>query len=175
MIRVLTPAWWGDQGEQHVGWTDGTDTYCCSSIPCWFVEVPDFEYWGYFHKSDLTVISTKEESVIRSREEFTRKVLFWCQRNLRECPEPKEVDVLWESLEMQDVTDLLYNLQRDDARSAAEEIGFDLDALEKSGDLPEHFWEDVQKGVEAGLGCWSEVMQTAVEEALSAGGIERSD
>lgn len=56
MLRVLMPAWWGDQGKQHIGLTDGMDTYCCSSVPCWFVEVPDCGYSGYFRKSDLTII-----------------------------------------------------------------------------------------------------------------------
>lgn len=55
MTRVLTPLWWAD-GEQHVGWTDAVDAYCCSAVPCWFVEVPDCEYWGYFRKNDLTVV-----------------------------------------------------------------------------------------------------------------------
>lgn len=105
--------------------------------------------------------------MIRDQQDFKDKVLQWCQHNVGECPEPKEVDVLWEILELQDYVERLYILSRDDARSQAEEIGYNLDALEEQGLLPDNFWPDVQKGVESGLGCWDEVMQTAVDEVLS--------
>lgn len=58
MLTVFTPSWW-DDGEQHIGLTDGMDTYCCSAVPCWWVEVPEFEYWGYFQKKDLTVVERR--------------------------------------------------------------------------------------------------------------------
>ncbi len=50
-IRVLTPAWWDK--KQHIGFTDGVDTYCCETQPSWFVRVPSVGYEGYFLKRDL--------------------------------------------------------------------------------------------------------------------------
>ena len=111
--------------------------------------------------------------MIRSYEDFTEELLLWANVELREKLDREEVRKLWEILGMHDLTERLYLLQKDDACGVAEEMGIDLNALEKGGKLPEHFWEDVQKGVESGLGCWSEVLQTALEEALSATGIER--
>lgn len=55
MTKVLLPKWWAD-GEDIIGLTDCIDEYCCCSTPAWFVEVPTFEYEGYFSKYDLTVI-----------------------------------------------------------------------------------------------------------------------
>ncbi len=52
---VVLPKWWND-GELAIGYTNMIDTYCCENVPCWYVIVPDYEYEGYFKKSDLTLI-----------------------------------------------------------------------------------------------------------------------
>lgn len=91
--------------------------------------------------------------------------------------EKREVECrkLWERFGLQEYAERLYLLQRDDARGIAEAMGVDLDALEASGQLPDHFWEDVQSVIEHGFESWSEVVRTAIEHALSQGGIQLSD
>ena len=72
---------------------------------------------------------------------------------------------VWDRLGLQDYVDRVYMLQRDDVRNTARnELGLDLDAI----DLPEDFWHDVEKGIESGLSCWSEIVRTAIEEALDS-------
>jgi len=39
-----------------IGYTDNVETYCCEMTPSIFVWVPEFDYDGYFHKKDLTVV-----------------------------------------------------------------------------------------------------------------------
>jgi len=54
MIKVMLPKWWDER--ELTGVTDEIDTYCCSLTPCWYVEIPDCAYEGYFAVKDLTVI-----------------------------------------------------------------------------------------------------------------------
>ncbi len=56
-MKVLMPKFWTEINEPVIGYTDGVDTYCCCLTPAWFVEVPEFEYSGYFNIKDLTVIN----------------------------------------------------------------------------------------------------------------------
>jgi hypothetical protein len=63
-LKVELPLWWVKEDEPNrtkpaVGYTNGVTTYACSAEACYFVEVPEFEYEGYFKISDLTVIGTK--------------------------------------------------------------------------------------------------------------------
>ena len=53
MKKVELPKWWTEVDYPVYGYTDGVDTYCCCTTPSWFVEVPEFEYEGYFNKKDL--------------------------------------------------------------------------------------------------------------------------
>jgi len=72
---------------------------------------------------------------------------------------------VWKRLGLQDYVDRVYMLGRDDVRGTArDELGIDLNTM----DLPEDFWHNVQKGIESGLSCSSEVVRTAIEEALDA-------
>ena len=51
-LKVIMPKWWTG-GAVVYGWTDAIDTYCCDTRPAWFVDVPEYEYQGYFQVSDL--------------------------------------------------------------------------------------------------------------------------
>ena len=103
------------------------------------------------------------DRMIQSYEDFEVIVINWLLDIFGETASDEQLEPLWESLGLQDYVDRLYMLCRRDAHIVAKaEIGVDLDTL----CLPPDFWDNVQKGVESGLGCWSEVMQTAVEEAL---------
>lgn len=53
---VKLPAWWAES-ENVIGYTDAVTTYCASPSPCWYVEVPELDYSGYFKISDLEVIA----------------------------------------------------------------------------------------------------------------------
>ena len=54
---VLTPEWWDtEEGKWYLGKTDAVDTYCCCTVPAWFVRIPQIDYEGYFNVSDLTVV-----------------------------------------------------------------------------------------------------------------------
>ena len=55
MINVIMPEWWTD-GKRVIGHTDGIATYCCSLTPAYFVNVPEYDYSGYFQVSDLTEV-----------------------------------------------------------------------------------------------------------------------
>lgn len=57
MEKVILPAWWTEQQTEVIGYTDALTTYCCSAEPCYYVEVPEFNYEGYFKVSDLKVQS----------------------------------------------------------------------------------------------------------------------
>lgn len=66
-LIVKMPDWWvndssacSNPSETILGLTDGVVTYCCSSEPCYYVEVPEFEYEGYFKVSDLVVIAKEK-------------------------------------------------------------------------------------------------------------------
>ncbi len=56
MIKVQLPQWWTETDKPVFGLTDGVTTYCCSSEPCFYVDVPEFEYQGYFGIRDLKVV-----------------------------------------------------------------------------------------------------------------------
>lgn len=69
MYIVKLPTWWLDDASacsnrslDAYGLTDGLITYCCSAEPCYYVEVPEFEYEGYFKVSDLKIIKNKKDS-----------------------------------------------------------------------------------------------------------------
>jgi len=51
-VKVILPSWWTN-GVTIYGWTDAVDTYCCELRPSWFVEVPEYDYSGYFFARDL--------------------------------------------------------------------------------------------------------------------------
>jgi len=53
--KVIMPMWWSEK-ENVIGYTDNVETYCCEMTPSIFVWVPEFDYDGYFHKKDLTVV-----------------------------------------------------------------------------------------------------------------------
>lgn len=53
-IKVLMPKWWNKR--LVYGYTDGVPTYCCELYPSVFVDVPYFDYSGYFREKDLRVI-----------------------------------------------------------------------------------------------------------------------
>lgn len=55
-MKVLMPKWWTEVEYDVIGITDGVRTFCCSATPCYYVEVPEFEYEGYFKVSDLIVM-----------------------------------------------------------------------------------------------------------------------
>ena len=55
-VKVQMPLWWTD-GKEVYGYTDGVDTFCCCTTAAWFVEVPEFDYSGYFNVSDLRVVA----------------------------------------------------------------------------------------------------------------------
>jgi len=52
-FKVIMPKWWTETEKKVIGYTDKVDTYCCELLPSWFVEVPKFNYEGYFYKEDL--------------------------------------------------------------------------------------------------------------------------
>jgi hypothetical protein len=56
MIRVEMPSWWTEVPEVVYGYTNGLVTYACSSEPVYYVEVPEFEYEGYFSVRELKVV-----------------------------------------------------------------------------------------------------------------------
>ena len=56
MIKVKMPKWWTDVNHDVYGYTDAVDTYCCDLQAAWFVEVPEFEYSGYFQAKDLVIV-----------------------------------------------------------------------------------------------------------------------
>lgn len=60
MKKVILPTWWAETKKTVVGYTDGKTTYCCSAEPTWFVDVPEFEYSGYFNVSDLKVVKKRK-------------------------------------------------------------------------------------------------------------------
>ncbi len=66
MITVKMPDWWVNSNngsacrnpsETILGLTDGAVTYACSSEPCYFVQVPELEYEGYFKVRDLIIVA----------------------------------------------------------------------------------------------------------------------
>ena len=57
MKKVLIPKWWAESDKDIIGYTDCEDTYCCCTTPSWFVEVPEYEYAGYFNVRDLQVVN----------------------------------------------------------------------------------------------------------------------
>lgn len=59
MYKVLMPLWWTD-GLEVIGFTDNVLTYACELRPSVFVEVPDYEYSGYFHQKDLQYLTETE-------------------------------------------------------------------------------------------------------------------
>lgn len=61
MIEVIMPNWWTECAEEIVGYTDGVITFCCSSTPTYFVEVPEFNWSGYINASDLNCLIGNEE------------------------------------------------------------------------------------------------------------------
>jgi hypothetical protein len=63
-ITVRVSNW--SPGVEYVGYSDGVDTHCCEATPSWFVEIPEVNYSGYFHKNDLKVL--RREHVERKTE-----------------------------------------------------------------------------------------------------------
>lgn len=62
-LTVKLPDWWvseesscSNPSEIVLGFTDGTVEYLCSQTACYYVEVPEYEYNGYFKVKDLKVI-----------------------------------------------------------------------------------------------------------------------
>jgi hypothetical protein len=56
-FKVKMPKWWTESKKDVIGYTDKIDTYCCCLTPSWFVEVPEFDYSGYFNIKDLEPIT----------------------------------------------------------------------------------------------------------------------
>ena len=41
--------------RKYKGYSDLVETYCCTTIPSYYVVFPAIEYEGYFNKSDVRV------------------------------------------------------------------------------------------------------------------------
>ena len=67
--RVQLPLWF-TEGEVVFGFTDKVNTCCCSAEICWFVEVPEYNYSGYFKVKDLEEVnnekSTEQKAIRRT-------------------------------------------------------------------------------------------------------------
>jgi len=97
--------------------------------------------------------------------DFVSQVFQWCKKNLGEFPEGERIEKLWERLNLKDYTERLFMLCRDDVINEAENLGIEIPRESLEDPI---FWDKIQKGIEFGFEFWTEVVGTALREAIDS-------